>query len=156
MTDTPETPGTTDTLDTPAVPHTPGVPHTPALPTVALPRRAGVLAGLAAAGLAVMLGSLVAAITEVVSPVVAVGSEFIDHTPRWLKTWAIDTFDTDDKLALRWSIWIVITLLAAGLGAIAVRRRWVGPAGIAAFGIVGAVVAAGRPGEGAGPGAERS
>lgn len=134
----------TDTPDTAAL------PSAPPLPTRALPRWAGVLAGLASAGLAVMLGALVAAITEVVSPVIAVGSEFIDHTPRWLKTWAIDTFGTDDKLALRWSIWIVITLLAAGLGALAVRRRWVGPAGIALFGVVGAVVAAGRPGEGAG------
>lgn len=122
----------------------------PAPPTLALPRWAGVVAGVAAAGLALAVGTLVAAITEVVTPLDAVGSEFIDRTPPWLKQWAIDMFGTDDKLALRVGMWIVVGGLAAVIGALAVRRRWVGPVGIALFGVVGAFVAAGRPGTAAG------
>jgi sulfite oxidase len=122
----------------------------PPLPTRSLPRWAGVVAGVAAAGLALAVGTLVAAITEVVTPLDAVGSEFIDRTPPWLKQWAIDVFGTDDKLALRVGMWIVVAGLAAVIGALAVRRRWVGPVGIALFGVVGAFVAAGRPGTAAG------
>jgi hypothetical protein len=52
--------------------------------TIAVPRRFGALAGLVAGGLAVTLGMLLAAITEVVSPIDAVGSEVIDRAPRWV------------------------------------------------------------------------
>ena len=74
-----------------------------------IPRRFGALAGLAAGGLAVALGMLFAAITDVVSPIDAVGSEVIDRAPHWVKNFAIENFGTNDKLALRIGI---ITILA--------------------------------------------
>ena len=120
---------------------------TPALPTRRVPAGWGALAGVVAAGLAVAVASLVAAITDVVLPLDAVGSEFIDHTPRWLKQWAIETFGTDDKLALRTGMWFTIFAIAAGVGALAASRRWVGWAGMGVFGVAGAWIAAGRPGQ---------
>ena len=51
--------------------------------------------------MAVTIGMLVAGIIDVVSPIDAVGSEFIDRIPPWLKTLAIDWFGTNDKRALR-------------------------------------------------------
>src|SRR5687768_5938159 len=109
------------------------------------PRWAGPLAGLVAGGAAVFAGMLFAAIGDVTSPIDAVGSEFIDHTPNWLKNWAIETFAEDDKTALRVGIWTTLAVLALVVGVLARRRPWVGPAGIALFGVVGGVVAAGRP-----------
>jgi DMSO/TMAO reductase YedYZ molybdopterin-dependent catalytic subunit len=110
-------------------------------------RRFGALAGLVAGAIAVTLGMLVAGITEVVSPIDAVGSTFIDHVPAWLKTLAIDWFGTNDKVALRVGIVAVLAIGAAALGAAAVRRPNVGVAGIAAFGIIDMLAAVNRPGE---------
>jgi len=108
------------------------------------------MAGLVAGGLAVTLGMLIAAITQVVSPIDAVGSEVIDHAPLWLKEQAIEWFGTDDKLALRIGIISILAIAAVGVGLLATRRIWWGVAGIAVFGVVGAVAAASRPGESAG------
>jgi DMSO/TMAO reductase YedYZ molybdopterin-dependent catalytic subunit len=104
------------------------------------------LAGLLAAGFAIAIGDLVAGFFRgVQSPRDAVGSEFIDHTPTWLKDFAIDQFGTNDKAALRAGMLIVIGLLGLLFGALAYRRPWIGVAGIGAFGVVGAVIAVGRP-----------
>jgi sulfite oxidase len=113
------------------------------------PRWAGPVAGLIAAATAVCVGWLVAAVIDVVAPLDAVGSEFIDHTPRWLKNLAIDLFGTNDKLALRVGMVVTIALLACLAGALARRRPASGAAVIAAAGIIGAIIAAGRPGESA-------
>ena len=113
------------------------------------PRWAGPVAGLVAAATAVCVGWLVAAMIDVVAPLDAVGSEFIDHTPRWLKQLAIDLFGTDDKLALRVGMVVTIAALACLAGALARKRPASGAAVIAAAGIAGAIVAAGRPGESA-------
>ena len=113
------------------------------------PRWAGPVAGLVAAATAVCVGWLVAAVIDVVAPLDAVGSEFIDHTPRWLKNLAIDLFGTNDKLALRVGMVVTIALLACLAGVLARRRPASGAAVIAAAGIAGAIVAAGRPGESA-------
>lgn len=115
-----------------------------------VPRRFGALAGLAAGGLAVAFGMFFAAITDVVSPIDAVGSEVIDRAPKWLKNYAIETFGTDDKLALRIGIITILGIAALALGAAAVRRWWIGVAGIAVFGLVGAASAVHRPGESGG------
>lgn len=117
---------------------------------ITIPRRFGALAGLAAGALAVALGMFFAAIIDVVSPIDAVGSEVIDRAPKWLKNYAIETFGTDDKLALRIGIITILVFAALGVGVAAVRRWWIGSAGIAVFGIVGALSAAHRPGESAG------
>ncbi|MGB8858760.1 MAG: hypothetical protein WCC60_05865, partial [Ilumatobacteraceae bacterium] len=115
-----------------------------------VPRKFAAAAGLVAGGLAVTIGMLVAAITEVVSPIDAVGSEVIDRVPRSVKEQAIQWFGTNDKLALRIGIVSLLAIAAIGLGVVAVRRIWVGVAGIGVFGLVGAVAAAHRPGEGLG------
>ena len=113
------------------------------------PRWAGPVAGLVAAATAVCVGWLVAAVIDVVAPLDAVGSEFIDHTPRWLKNLAIDLFGTNDKLALRVGMVVTIALLACLAGVLARKRPVSGAAVIAAAGITGAIIAAGRPGESA-------
>jgi len=102
--------------------------------------------------MAVAVGMLVAAITEVVSPIDAVGSEVIDRSPRWVKEWAIREFGTDDKLALRIGIFTIMGLAALGLGFLSAKRPVIGIAGIGVFGLVGALAAAHRPTESAGAG----
>jgi DMSO/TMAO reductase YedYZ molybdopterin-dependent catalytic subunit len=119
----------------------------PPLPTRAVPRWVGAVAGLASGVLAVAVGMVLAAVTDVVSPIDAVGSEVIDRAPRWLKEWAIETFGEQDKLALRIGIVTILAIAAALIGMAAVRRPWAGTAGFAAFGVVGALAAANRPGE---------
>lgn len=115
----------------------------------AAPRWTGPLTGLAAGAIAVCTGLLLAAVIEVSSPLDAVGSEFIDRTPKWLEIRAIEWFGSSDKDALRIGMIITIAALAAVVGALARRHRWFGPAGLGAFGVLGAVVAAGRPDESA-------
>lgn len=107
----------------------------------------GPFCGLLAAVVAVCVGMLLAALIDVDSPLNAVGSEFIDRTPKWLKIRAIDWFDTNDKLALRIGMVATISLLALVTGWLA--RRWpnVGPVAIGLFGVFGAYVASGRPGQ---------
>ncbi len=121
-------------------------PDAPRRDPAAAPRWAGPVAGLVAGGLAIATGQLVAAVADLQSPLDAVGSEFIDHTPKWLKNLAVDWFDTNDKLALRAGMVLTIGVLALVAGALARRRRLVGPVTMALFGAVGAIVAAGRPG----------
>ena len=125
-------------------------PEAPRRDPVPAPRWAGPVAGLLAAAAALGTGWLVAAGLDVVAPLDAVGSEFIDRTPAWLKDLAIDWFGTANKAALRVGMVMAIALLAALAGALARRRRWIGPAAMAVFGALGAAVAAGRPGQGAG------
>ena len=120
----------------------PGAPlaHTPPAP-----RWAGPLSGLLAGAAAIAAGLALAAIMDVDSPLNAVGSEFIDATPKWLKNLAIDLFGTSDKLALRVGMVSVIAVLSLAVGALARRRPVVGPVAMVVFGLVGGVVAAGRP-----------
>ncbi|MFM2072668.1 MAG: hypothetical protein RLZZ623_2932 [Actinomycetota bacterium] len=120
----------------------PTAPHRDADPA---PRWAGPVSGLLSAALAVCVGLLVAAILDVDSPLNAVGSEFIDHTPKWLKIFAVDTFGTNDKLALRTGMIATISVLALGVGALARRRPLLGVGAMAAFGLIGAYVAVNRP-----------
>ncbi len=113
------------------------------------PKWVGPFCGLLAAAVAVCVGLLVAVILDVTTPLDAVGSEFIDHTPKWLKMRAIDWFGANDKFALRIGMVATISLFALGVGTLA--RRWpkVGPAVIGLFGGFGAIVAIGRPAQGA-------
>jgi DMSO/TMAO reductase YedYZ molybdopterin-dependent catalytic subunit len=114
------------------------------------PRRArsalGALAGLLAALVALGTAELAAAVVRPqASPVVAVGGSVIDATPVWLKDFAIRTFGANDKPVLIGSILVVLLLLSLVTGALAVRRRVVGLAGVAVLGLVGAASAATRP-----------
>lgn len=110
-----------------------------------IPRREGALAGLASGALAVTAGMFLAGVGETASPIDAVGSVFIDHVPAWLKTLAIDWFGTNDKLALRVGIVTLLGLAAIGFGIAGRTRRWLGVAGIGAFGVIGAWAAVSRP-----------
>ena len=121
-------------------------PHAPRRQPDPLPRWAGPTAGLVSAGSAVAVGLFVAAVLDVDSPLNAVGSEFIDHTPKWLKDLAIDWFGTNDKLALRLGTVATIAALSLVVGTVARRRPLIGVAAITVFGLAGAVVAANRPG----------
>ena len=111
-----------------------------------MPRRYGVVAGLVAGAVAVTTGMLVAGIIDVVSPIDAVGSEFIDRVPPWLKELAIQWFGTNDKLALRVGIIVTLAVAAAIVGYLAARRPIAGTIGIGLFGVVGALAALHRPG----------
>ena len=109
-------------------------------------RALAAIAGLVAAAFALGVGDFVAGIfRNVQSPRDAVGAEFIDRTPVWLKNFAVEQFGTNDKTALRVGMLIVIGLLGLVIGALAYRRPWIGVVGIGAFGVVGAVVAVQRP-----------
>jgi DMSO/TMAO reductase YedYZ molybdopterin-dependent catalytic subunit len=112
-------------------------------------RGAGAAAGLVGGGLAVAVGTLCAGVIDVVSPIDAVGSTFIDNVPTWLKEWAIRQFGTNDKIALRVGIFTVMAIAAVVIGIAARRRAWIGVGGVAAFGLIGAIVAVRRPGESA-------
>jgi len=97
----------------------------------------------------VSVGTLIAIISNVDAPLDAVGSEFIDNTPKWLKISAIRWFGTNDKFALRVSMVVIIAGLAIAVGAIARRRRVVGVVAIAIFGIFGGLITANRPSQSA-------
>lgn len=106
----------------------------------------GATAGVVAAFAALAAGELVASMARgIPAPRDVVGDEFIDRTPRWLKDFAIEQFGTNDKIALRFGMLATIAVLAAVVGAVAVRRRWIAVAGFTGFGIVGAVIAVQRP-----------
>ena len=115
----------------------------PSLP----PRRYGAVAGLVAGAVAVTTGMLAAGVIDVVSPIDAVGSEFIDRVPPWLKELAIRWFGTNDKLALRVGIVVTLGIAALIVGFLAVRHLAAGVIGIGVFGLVGALAAVHRPGE---------
>ncbi|WP_234312831.1 sulfite oxidase [Streptomyces seoulensis] len=106
----------------------------------------GALSGLLAGFAALAVAELVAAgVRPQASPVVVVGGASIDQTPAAVKDWAIRHFGTDDKLVLQLGILVVLALLALGLGALAVRRRVLGAAGVLLFGAIGATAAFTRP-----------
>lgn len=125
-------------------------------PRVAGPHAAGqaltgVAAGAVTLGTAELLaaawaGPLASAGTP--SPLLAVGSAFVDRTPAWLKDWAIATFGTADKLALGVGIALVLTAVCAALGLLATRRTVLAQALFAVVGIVGVAAVLSRPNSG--------
>ncbi|MFG1624447.1 molybdopterin-dependent oxidoreductase [Kribbella sp. NPDC049227] len=87
----------------------------------------GALGGILAALSGLAAGSVAAGLLGTSqTPVVAIGSAFIDRVPPWLKDLAISWFGTNDKTALRVGIVIVLLALAAIGGILAVRRYWAG------------------------------
>jgi DMSO/TMAO reductase YedYZ molybdopterin-dependent catalytic subunit len=114
-------------------------------------RRAGYLAaglsGLLAAGAAISVGHLVAVvIVPAASPLLAVGATFIDLTPEWLKSFAIRTFGTNDKIALLGGIGVAVAIGAVAIGIVGLRRPRPAVAMIGALGVIGALAAFLRPG----------
>src|SRR5918996_1478332 len=81
------------------------------------PSTLAALAGVTAAAVVLSVAELVGAFfTARATPVIALGSTFIDFTPPWLKDFAIATFGTNDKAALFVGMGLTIAALAAVLG----------------------------------------
>jgi DMSO/TMAO reductase YedYZ molybdopterin-dependent catalytic subunit len=120
---------------------------TPAAKARPLPRRAaGALVGVLTAGLGLAVGQLVSIFVGGESaPVVAVGQTVVMFSPEWLKSFAIRHFGSYDKLVLIAGVVVVLGVASALLGMVSLRRRWVGGAGVAAFGVVGVAAAMSRP-----------
>ncbi len=107
------------------------------------------LNGLLAGGITLGVGHLVAAvIAPAASPLLAVGSTFIDLTPEWLKSFAIATFGESDKVALLGGLAITFALLAVGIGLVSIRHARGAIAAVAVFGVAGALAAFARPAAG--------
>ncbi len=77
------------------------------------------------------------------SPVLAVGDWIIDHTPGWLERFAIRTFGGNDKLVLKWGIFLVLIALSLRLAGLMAARRNVARATVIGVSIVGALMASG-------------
>jgi len=82
------------------------------------------LAGLLAGAVGLTVSYAAAALLHVRdAPVVAVAEGIIALTPGPVATWAIDTFDTDDKAVLILGILVVLAVLFGWFGRLA-HRRW--------------------------------
>jgi DMSO/TMAO reductase YedYZ molybdopterin-dependent catalytic subunit len=102
-------------------------------------RRSAAAAGVVSAGFALGLGELAAGSAgEQPSLVSAIGTEFINRFAASLKELAVEWFGTHDKPALVVGIVVSSLLLGAVFGLIASRWFWLGAAGFAAFGLLGA------------------
>jgi DMSO/TMAO reductase YedYZ molybdopterin-dependent catalytic subunit len=116
--------------------------------------RRAALAGLLAGAFDVAAGELVAAVLQwsgvkgTGSPVLAIGSAFIDRTPPWLKDFATSTFGTADKTVLLLGIAVVLAVLSAAIGVLAARRRPIGLLAIVVLGAVAGLAALTRPDSG--------
>jgi hypothetical protein len=100
----------------------------------------GGLGGVAAAAVGLGAAELAATVSAAFqSPLLDVADRVVDGAPTWLKDLAIDRFGTNDKLALLVGIAAILTVYAAVVGIIGLRKdvRW-SMAGIAVFGVMGA------------------
>jgi len=124
----------------------PNAPHSTGGLQVTPSRKISAFVGLVAGALAVTTGMVVAALGNVASPIDAVGSSFIDRTPRWLKELAIDWFGTNDKTALRVGIVIVLILVSLISGSLSNKSPSPLIGAIVVFSILGALSASERTG----------
>lgn len=112
-----------------------------------VPAWAGALAGVVAGAVALGVAQLAAgAVRPEASPVVAVGGAAVDLTPAPLKEFAISTFGENDKTVLIGGTLVVLAVLAAAVGVLALRRSAYGYAGLAALGAIGLAAVLTRPG----------
>jgi len=104
------------------------------------------LIGVVAVGAGVAVAHLLAAVTgPEASPLVGVGSAFIDLTPTWLKEYAVAQFGTANKPILLSSIGVVLVAISALAGLLARRARIAGCIAVAIVGVIAAVAALSRP-----------
>jgi DMSO/TMAO reductase YedYZ molybdopterin-dependent catalytic subunit len=104
------------------------------------------LSGLLAGGVTIGVAELIAVVWQrtglehgVASPVIAVGGAFVNHTPPWLKDFAVEHFGSQDKHVLLSGIGFALVLLSIAAGGLARRRlRW----GLALVGLLGFVAVA--------------
>jgi DMSO/TMAO reductase YedYZ molybdopterin-dependent catalytic subunit len=98
------------------------------------------------AWVALGVGQLVAGIGRPQgSPVAAVGSAAIDHTPPPVKNFAISAFGSHDKTVLIIGILVVLAALSAIIGVAAMRSLRYGYIGLAVFAVIGLAAALTRP-----------
>ncbi|HMR96912.1 MAG TPA: molybdopterin-dependent oxidoreductase [Microthrixaceae bacterium] len=114
------------------------------------PTWAGALAGIVAAGCGIAVGELVAGVdARLRGPIAAVGDRVIDTVPAPVKTWAIDTFGTNDKAVLLTGVTVLLAVFAAVVGVIALRRSLrAGLIGVGLFAGIGVLASLGRGGTG--------
>ena len=124
-------------------------PSAPQKQSFPAPNWTAPVAGLISAFFAVCVGTFIAVLLDVVTPLNAVGSEFIDHTPKWLKNLAIQAFGTNDKAVLKIGMLLSISCLALFAGLLARHKRVTGVRIIASFGIFGGLISAARPSQSA-------
>ncbi len=108
----------------------------------------GIVAGALTLGVATLLAGVMTRTglsTGTPSPVVAVGGTFVDHTPPWLKNFAVSSFGTHDKLALFVGMALVLTALCAAIGVLGARRHTAGLVAFVLLGAIGALAVATRP-----------
>ncbi len=103
--------------------------------------RWGWAAGIAAGALGLGAGEMAAALFGRTSPVQAVADLVIDNVPHSVERWAISNFGTNDKVVLGWGIVVVVLLIAARVGSLAVKQRTAAIAGAVGLGLVGAFAA---------------
>jgi DMSO/TMAO reductase YedYZ molybdopterin-dependent catalytic subunit len=107
----------------------------------------GAAAGVLTAAVALGVGQLISGLgTRQGAPAVAVGQAAIDLAPPPVKDFAISAFGSNDKTVLLIGIFVVLTVFAAVIGALAMRRLMYGFAGLAVFAGVGLAAALTRPG----------
>jgi DMSO/TMAO reductase YedYZ molybdopterin-dependent catalytic subunit len=98
------------------------------------------------AWVALGVGQLVAGIGRPQgSPVAAVGSAAIDHTPPAVKNFAISAFGSHDKTVLVIGILVLLALFSAAVGVAAMRNLRHGYIGLAIFAVIGLAAALTRP-----------
>ncbi|MEU6986637.1 molybdopterin-dependent oxidoreductase [Streptomyces sp. NPDC046324] len=102
----------------------------------------GVLSGYVALAVADLVAGWV---RPEAGPVTAVGDVLVDRTPTAVEQWAIRTFGESDKAVLLLGILLVLALIAAALGLLALRRRLAAAVGVLGFGVIGALAAVSRP-----------
>ena len=102
------------------------------------PKLHAALWATAAAVVALGVGELAAGIVQGWrSPIEAVAESVIDRSPSAVTRFGIETFGTNDKVALIVGILVIIAIAAPLLGIAARRRPLVGPIGFAVFGVAG-------------------
>jgi DMSO/TMAO reductase YedYZ molybdopterin-dependent catalytic subunit len=98
------------------------------------------------AWVALGVGQLVAGIGRPQgSPVAAVGSAAIDHTPPPVKNFAISVFGSHDKTVLIIGILVVLAVFSGVIGIAAMRNLRYGYTGLAIFAVIGLAAALTRP-----------
>jgi DMSO/TMAO reductase YedYZ molybdopterin-dependent catalytic subunit len=103
----------------------------------------GIVTALVSLGVAQLVAAALA--SPIGAPVDAVGALSIDHSPSAVKNFAISTFGTSDKTVLVWGIRVVLLVLAAVVGIVAVRKLWYGLVGLGVLTAIGVYAALVRP-----------
>jgi DMSO/TMAO reductase YedYZ molybdopterin-dependent catalytic subunit len=107
----------------------------------------GVALGLVATGAGLAAAEVVVGLVEgSASPVVPVGQMFIDHVPKGMKDWAIEQFGTNDKAVLISGALIVLLVLGATVGIMAIRGARAGAYALTGvIGVIGGFAVLTRP-----------